>query len=141
VQESDVEEDAITGINVTPLVDITLVLLIIFMVTARFISEPSLGVNLPKASASASTEQEDRRIYLTVNTQREIFLNNAPVSEQELPGKIRELLKQKPDLSLVLRADKDVSHGDVMRVLDVVREQGVTQFGIAVEGSPATTQK
>lgn len=136
MQESDVDEDAITGINVTPLVDITLVLLIIFMVTARFISEPSLGVNLPKASASASTEQEDRRIYLTINTQRQIFLNNARVSEQELPGKIRELLKQKPDLSLVLRADKDVSHGDVMRVLDAVREQGVTQFGIAVEGKP-----
>jgi biopolymer transport protein TolR len=141
VQESDVEEDSITGINVTPLVDITLVLLIIFMVTARFISEPSLGVNLPKASASASTNQEDRRIYLTLNTQRQIFLNNVPVSEQELPGKIRELLKQKPDLSLVLRADKDVSHGDVMRVLDAVREQGVTQFGIAVQGGTAEPQK
>lgn len=141
MQESDVDEDAITGINVTPLVDITLVLLIIFMVTARFISEPSLGVNLPKASASASTEKEDRRVYLTINTQRQIFLNNSPVSEQELPGKIRELLKQKPDLNLVLRADKDVSHGDVMRVLDEVREQGVTQFGIAVEGSPATMKK
>lgn len=141
MQESDVDEDAITGINVTPLVDITLVLLIIFMVTARFISEPSLGVNLPKASASASTEHEDRRVYLTINTQRQIFLNNSPVSEQELPAKIRELLKQKPDLNLVLRADKDVSHGDVMRVLDAVREQGVTQFGIAVEGSPATTKK
>jgi biopolymer transport protein ExbD len=134
VQESDVEEDAITGINVTPLVDITLVLLIIFMVTARFISEPSLGVNLPKASASATTQQEDKRVYLTLNTQKQIFLNNAPVNEQELAAKIQQLLKEKPDLSLVLRADKDVSHGDVMRVLDIVREQGVTQFGIAVEG-------
>lgn len=137
MQESDVEEDAITGINVTPLVDITLVLLIIFMVTARFISEPSLGVNLPKASASASTKQEDNRVYLTLNTQRKIFLNNSPVNEQELAGKIQQLLKEKPGLSLVLRADKDVSHGDVMRVLDIVREQGVTQFGIAVEGTPA----
>ena len=134
MQESDVDEDAITGINVTPLVDITLVLLIIFMVTARFISEPSLGVNLPKATASASTEKEDHRVYLTLNTQKQIFLNNKPVTEQELPGKIRELLKEKPDLALVLRADKDVSHGDVMRVLDAVREQGVTTFGIAVEG-------
>jgi len=136
VQESDVEEDAITGINVTPLVDITLVLLIIFMVTARFISEPSLGVNLPKASASASTKQEDNRVYLTLNTKKQIFLNNAPINEQELAAKIQQLLKEKPNLSLVLRADKDVSHGDVMRVLDIVREQGVTQFGIAVEGKP-----
>ena len=134
MQESDVEEDAITGINVTPLVDITLVLLIIFMVTARFISEPSLGVNLPKASASAVTKEEDRRIYLTLNTKNEIFLNNAPVTEQDLAVKIRELIKEKPDLSLVLRADRSVSHGDVMRILDIVRNEGVTQFGIAVEG-------
>ena len=110
MQESDVEEDAITGINVTPLVDITLVLLIIFMVTARFISEPSLGVNLPKASASASTKQEDNRVYLTLNTKKQIFLNNAPINEQELAAKIQQLLKEKPNLSLVLRADKDVSH-------------------------------
>ncbi len=134
MQESDVEEDAITGINVTPLVDITLVLLIIFMVTARFISEPSLGVNLPKASASAATKEEDRRIYLTLNTKKEIFLNNAPVTEQDLAGRIRELIKEKPDLSLVLRADRSVAHGDVMRILDIVRNEGVTQFGIAVEG-------
>jgi biopolymer transport protein ExbD len=134
VHESDAEEDAITGINVTPLVDITLVLLIIFMVTARFISEPSLGVNLPKASASAATKEEDRRIYLTLNMKKEIYLNNAPVAEAELAAKIRELIKEKPDLSLVLRADKSVSHGDVMRVLDIVRNEGVSQFGIAVEG-------
>ncbi|HSE39630.1 MAG TPA: biopolymer transporter ExbD [Acidobacteriota bacterium] len=134
MHESDSEEDAITGINVTPLVDITLVLLIIFMVTARFISEPSLGVNLPKASASAATKEEDRRIYLTVNAKREIFLNNAPVTEDALGQKVRELLKEKPGMSLVLRADKSVSHGDVMRVLDIVRNEGVTQFGIAVEG-------
>ncbi len=139
MQESDVEEDSITGINVTPLVDITLVLLIIFMVTARFISEPSLGVNLPKASASAVTQQENRRVYLTLNSQRKIFLNNSRVSEQELPVKIRELLQQKPDLNLILRADKDVSHGAVMRVLDAVRNEGVTQFGIAVEGSTTKT--
>jgi biopolymer transport protein ExbD len=134
VHESDEEEDAITGINVTPLVDITLVLLIIFMVTARFISEPSLGVNLPKASASAVTKEEDRRVYLTLNTKREIFLNDAPVNEQDLAVKIRELVKQRPDLSLVLRADRNVSHGDVMKVLDIVRNEGVNQFGIAVEG-------
>ena len=134
MHESDAEEDAITGINVTPLVDITLVLLIIFMVTARFISEPSLGVNLPKASASAVTKEEDRRVFLTLNTKREIFLNDAPVNEQDLAVKIRELVKQRPDLSLVLRADRSVSHGDVMRVLDIVRNEGVNQFGIAVEG-------
>ena len=63
MQEFDSEEDAITGINVTPLVDITLVLLIIFMVTARFISEPSIGVTLPKSSSSNAGESSQRNVF------------------------------------------------------------------------------
>ena len=134
MQEFDPEEDAITGINVTPLVDITLVLLIIFMVTARFISEPSVGVNLPKSSSGGATEAGDRNVFLSLDQNRHLYLNNTPVSEADLAGRMQALLKEKPDLNLVLRADKSVSHGDVMEVLDVVRAAGVTQFGIAVEG-------
>jgi biopolymer transport protein ExbD len=135
MQESELEEDSITGINVTPLVDITLVLLIIFMVTARFISEPSIGVALPKSSQSARSEISENNVFLTINEKHQIFLNNSPVETAELEGKIRELLKQKPQLNLVLRADKTISHGEVITILDQVRSQGVTQFGIAVEGS------
>ena len=80
MQDSDSEEDAITGINVTPLVDITLVLLIIFMVTARFIAEPSIGVNLPKTSEKGGAQASDNNVFLTINEKREIFLMNKPVS-------------------------------------------------------------
>ncbi len=134
MQESDSEEDAITGINVTPLVDITLVLLIIFMVTARFISEPSIGVKLPKSSTSAPGDSSERNVFLTINANREIFLNNQAVTQDKLPESIREMIQKRPDLNLVLRADKNVPHGDVIAILDEVRSQGVTQFGIAVEG-------
>lgn len=134
MQEFEPDEDAITGINVTPLVDITLVLLIIFMVTARFISEPSVGVKLPKSSSGGATETSDRNVFLSLALDRRLFLNNSPVSEADLAGRMRALLKEKPNLNLVLRADKAVPHGDVMKVLDIVREAGVTQFGIAVEG-------
>ncbi|HEY4491846.1 MAG TPA: biopolymer transporter ExbD [Acidobacteriota bacterium] len=135
MQDFDPEEEAITGINVTPLVDITLVLLIIFMVTARFISEPSIGVSLPKTSQSSRAAVTDDNVFLTINDRHQIFLNNASVTPNELGQKIRELLKEKPNMNLVLRADKSIPHGEVMTVLDTVRSEGVGQFGIAVEGS------
>lgn len=134
MQEFDAEEDSITGINVTPLVDITLVLLIIFMVTARFISEPSLGVQLPKSSKTASAQPSDNRIFLTINSDHQIYLNNKAATRENLPQLIRDLLKEKPEMNLVLRADRSIPHGEVVEVLDIVRAEGVTQFGIAVEG-------
>jgi biopolymer transport protein TolR len=134
VQEFDPEEESITGINVTPLVDITLVLLIIFMVTARFISEPSIGVNLPKTSSHATAQATPSNVFLTINEQHQIFLNNRAISRQDLAVQIRQLKKDKPDLNLILRADRSVSHGEVMAVLDEIRNEGITQFGIAVEG-------
>lgn len=134
MQDFEPEEDAITGINVTPLVDITLVLLIIFMVTARFIAEPSIGVNLPKTSEKGGGQASENNVFLTIDEKHEIFLNNRKVTAADLPGQIQQLLKEKPNMNLVLRADKNVSHGEVIQILDEVRSQGVTQFGIAVEG-------
>jgi biopolymer transport protein ExbD len=134
MQEFESEEEAITGINVTPLVDITLVLLIIFMVTARFIAEPSIGVNLPKSSASTSAEVSERNVFLTIDGKHHIFLNNTPVTAANLGEKIHEMLQKRPDLNLIIRADKNIPHGEVITILDEVRAQGVTQFGIAVAG-------
>jgi biopolymer transport protein TolR len=134
MQEFESDDDAITGINVTPLVDVTLVLLIIFMVTARFIAEPSIGVKLPKTSTAAPGEASDQNVFLTINEQHEIFLNNAHVTREQLGSRIKELQQSKPNMNLVLRADKSIPHGEVISVLDEVRNQGITQFGIAVEG-------
>jgi biopolymer transport protein TolR len=136
MQEFDPEEDAITGINVTPLVDITLVLLIIFMVTARYITEPSIGVQLPKASSTAQASSVDNNVYLTIDQQHRVFLNNKQVERGDLSNQIKTLLQQKPALNLVLRADSRIEHGEVISILDQVRKEGVTQFGIAVEGTP-----
>jgi len=135
MQDFDPEEEQITGINVTPLVDITLVLLIIFMVTARYISEPNVGVKLPKSSQSARTQPTDNNVFLTIDSHHEIFLNNTRVDMKQLGGNLQALMKEKPNMNLILRADKNITHGEVMAVLDEVRAQGVTQFGFAVEGT------
>lgn len=133
MQEFESDEESITGINVTPLVDITLVLLIIFMVTARFISEPSVGVNLPRTSQGGSSAVNERNVFLSMDVNGGLFLNNTRIDLSQLGDRMQALIKEKPDLNLVLRADKSVPHGDVMQVLDIVRAAGVTQFGIAVE--------
>lgn len=133
MQEFESDEDAITGINVTPLVDITLVLLIIFMVTARFISEPSVGLKLPKTSQSDRARVSENNVFLTINAKHELFLNNERVQEKDLPGRIATLLHEKPAMNLILRADKSISHGEVVAALDAARGAGVTQFGFAVE--------
>lgn len=135
MQEFEPDEDAITGINVTPLVDITLVLLIIFMVTARFLDTSSFDINLPKSSTGAKNRVSEDQIFLTLNDHGEIFLNKTKVNRDELQSRIRELLKEKPGLSLILRADKDIPHGDVVAVLDQIRNGGVSQFGIAVDAA------
>ena len=134
MQEFELEEDSITGINVTPLVDITLVLLIIFMVTARYISEPSIGVTLPKSSSSSAGEASEKNVFLTIDQSHQIYLNNSLVAQEKLGESIRQLLAKRADLNLIIRADKNISHGEVISILDEVRSQGVTEFGIAVEG-------
>jgi len=134
MQELD-EEDAITGINVTPLVDITLVLLIIFMVTARFISEPSIGINLPKTSQQSTPPAADNNVFLTITSNHDIFLGNKKVTQSDLGNAAKSMLQEKPNLTVIVRADKSVTHGEVVTVLDELRGVGITQFGIAVEAN------
>ncbi|HET6266896.1 MAG TPA: biopolymer transporter ExbD, partial [Acidobacteriota bacterium] len=104
MQELD-EEDAITGINVTPLVDITLVLLIIFMVTARFISEPSIGINLPKTSQQSTPPAADNNVFLTITSNHDIFLGNKKVTQSDLGNAAKSMLQEKPNMTVIVRAD------------------------------------
>jgi biopolymer transport protein ExbD len=124
-------EDPITGINVTPLVDITLVLLIIFMVTATFIVSPSIKVELPKAVTAESSDPQTFTIVLTRDAK--LFLNGAPTTEPQIIEYIGRRLASTPDLQVIISADKKVYHGDVVHMIDLVRHYGVSKFAINVE--------
>ncbi len=121
----------ISEINVTPLVDITLVLLIIFMTTATLILRPSINVSLPRAKTAETTKTSPLGIVIDKNDN--IYLNGKPVTEEELRKKIREILKEQKIPEVIIAADKDVKHGYFIHVLDIVREEGVTKFAINVE--------
>ena len=124
----------IEGINVTPLVDIVLVLLIIFIVTAKLVVAPSVPLDLPKASKG---EELQTIFSVAVPVSGSLQLDGAPIADDELGAKAKAALARDPELRAVIQADKDVSHGRVMAVLDVLKVAGLSRvaFG-ATPGVP-----
>ncbi|MBI2060072.1 MAG: biopolymer transporter ExbD [Nitrospirae bacterium] len=126
------EDDLITGINVTPLVDITLVLLIIFMVTAVYIVAPAIKVKLPKAATAESTPITSVALVLDIN--RVLYFNGTPTNEEDVRKILGDLVREKTDVQAMISADKDVTHGEVIHLMDLVRQLGITKFAVNVEG-------
>jgi biopolymer transport protein ExbD len=123
----------ITEINVTPLVDIVLVLLIIFMVTATYIVNPTIKIDLPKAATG--TEQTRTTLALTLDRAGALYLNGEKSDEGAVIRFIAAELPKNADLQAIIAADKIVSHGAVVRVIDLVKRAGVRRFAINVESA------
>jgi biopolymer transport protein ExbD len=124
----------ITEINVTPLVDIVLVLLIIFMVTTTYIVNPSIKVDLPKAATGS--DQAKTTLGLTLTKEGGLFLNGDKTDDGGVQRFIAAELPRNPDLQAVIAADKIVPHGSVVHVIDLVKRAGVRKFAINVETGP-----
>ncbi len=127
------DDDIITGINVTPLVDIMLVLLIVFMLTANLIARPSIEVQLPQAATGQSAQPTTLALTLTKDGQ--LFLNGAPTDDAALRAYIPELAKSDPKAQAIIAADKEVSHGRVIWLIDLVRSSGIYNFALNVDPS------
>ncbi len=120
----------IAAINVTPLVAVVLVLLVILMVASTYIVAQTLKVNLPRAKMSDGTAEKPNTVQLFKNG--EMRWNEHPVTEQELPTRIKEVVSADPEISLVISADKDSTHGQVVHIMDVAKVAGVTKFAINI---------
>jgi biopolymer transport protein TolR len=118
-------------INVTPLVDVMLVLLIIFMVTAPMMME-GVEVNLPQTKTESIKTQEDPLI-LSVNKKGEIFLENHSVKLEDLGKRIETIFRYRKEKEVLLRADKEIPYGFVVKVMAEVRRAGVTKLGMVTE--------
>jgi biopolymer transport protein TolR len=125
------DDDTITGINVTPLVDVTLVLLIIFMVTASFIVAPAVKVELPQVSKA--DEPPSRSLHFLVDQGGTVYLNDKRVEESKVLGLVQKEVAANADVQVLVSADKKVPYGEVIRLLDLVRSAGVKKFAISVE--------
>ncbi len=121
----------ITEINVTPLVDIILVLLIVFMLTAHVIARRAIEVKLPKASQG--TVPPSTPLAITLTREGRFYLNGAEISADGLRDAVRDAVAKDPDTQVLVAGDKDVSHGRVVWVLDLVKSLGVTTFAIQID--------
>jgi len=122
--------DMITDINVTPLVDIILVLLIIFMLTANLIAKPSIEVQLPQAATGEPTEPSTIGLMLTKDGS--LFLNGVVTDETALKGYLAELAAADPKAQAIIAADQAVTHGQVIHLIDLVRQQGILRFALNI---------
>ena len=113
------DDEMITAINVTPLVDVVLVLLVIMMVSATYIVSQSLKVDLPKTSTS--DEAVTTVAAVTITREREIYFNNEKVDEGALSGKLKEAKARGAEVNLVVSADQEVQHGLVVHVIDLAK--------------------
>ena len=128
---ADNDDEGITGINVTPLVDITLVLLIIFMVTASYIVKETIEVELPRATHGGETVQKTFAVLVTRDGK--MFLNGVPVDDGALVAEVQRARSAGEDVQAIVGADKNATHGAVTHLLDVLKGAGVTKFAIQIE--------
>jgi biopolymer transport protein TolR len=124
----------IAAINVTPLVDVMLVLLVIFMVTAPILQQ-GVSVSLPKVKAAA-LPGEEVQLVVTVTQDGAVYLNDQRISAEELGPKLTAILKLQPDKQVFLRADQNVRYGEVMRVIAAIKGAGVERLGMVTEPVP-----
>jgi biopolymer transport protein ExbD len=129
------DDDIVAGINVTPLVDITLVLLIIFMVTAKLITQQGIPMDLPKAASAGTTQT-----VFTVSVDRDghVFADGrALATDDELRAAAKTALAANPETRTVIQAAGAASHASVMHTMDELRESGVTKLAFAADKTPA----
>jgi biopolymer transport protein TolR len=126
--------ETLSQINVTPLVDVMLVLLVIFMVTAPILQQ-GVSVNLPQVRAGALAG-EDVQLVVTVAAAGAVFLNDVEMPPERLAEKLQAVLREQPDRQVFLRADAEVPYGRVVSVMAAIREAGVERLGM-VTAPPA----
>lgn len=129
--------ETLSQINVTPLVDVMLVLLVIFMVTAP-IMQQGVAVDLPAVEAGAlAGDGDEPQLVVTVTEAQEVYLNDTPFSVPDLGKKLAAVLAEQPGRQVFLRADAEVSYGLVMQVMASMRQAGVKRLGMVTEPPPA----
>ena len=121
----------IAEINITPLTDIFLVLLIIFMITSSAIVESGGKVNLPEV---AKTETAPRGIIVTLTPEQEIYVNQKKVTADELEPALRAVLSESPDRVVILRGDRNVLLGEAVWVMSVIKKAGASEIAVAAQG-------
>ncbi len=125
------DDDVIATINIVPFVDIVLVLLIIFMITSSAIANASISVDLPSAASAGSSVSSTLNVVL--NADGELFLNGEATDYDALGAHVAQAAWKEKDLQAVISADKSIDYGRVIKIIDVVKSNGVRSFALNIE--------
>jgi biopolymer transport protein TolR len=123
-------QTALADINITPLVDVVLVLLIIFMVTAPIL-QSGIEVNVPKTRTVKEITEE--RLVVSIDKQQRVFLGNDPININDIATQIRQKVRDAQHQSIFIRADEDVPFGAFATVMDAVKQSGITNVSIVTQ--------
>ena len=123
-------QTSLSDINITPLVDVVLVLLIIFMVTAPVL-QSGIEVNVPKTRSVKEITEE--RLVISINKEQRVFLGNDPVNINEIGAKIKQKIRDPKHQSIFIRSDEDVPFGAFATVMDAVKATGITNVSIVTQ--------
>ncbi|HNX58844.1 MAG TPA: biopolymer transporter ExbD [Spirochaetota bacterium] len=125
------DDGVISDINITPMVDVILVLLVIFMVTANFLKKESININLPKVAKADANIKESTQIALTKDGQ--FFIEGKSISEEDLVTSMSREAKLRPNMRVTLAADENIAYGSVSKLMGVLRRCGVTKIALSVK--------
>ncbi len=125
------DEHIVSEINVVPFVDVVLVILIIFLVISPTFIKPGFDINLPKAQTAK--KPENVKVILSIDIEGIFYINQKPVEEQALNKQLTKMAAKHKDMKAVIAADKDVAHGNVISLIDLVRKAGIKNFAVSVE--------
>ena len=121
-----------TDINVTPLVDVMLVLLIIMMIVAPLLQQ-GVPVTLPLAANSSEKPETQDQTVVTIDRNKDVYLNAVPVASGQLQGRIKEVLEDKSDKIVIIKADEEAPYSAVMDTMDELRAAGIEDMGLITE--------
>lgn len=125
------DDDEIGYINITPMVDVLLVLLVIFMVTANFLKQESVNINLPKVNAADPNVAQSIQVALTKDGK--LLMEGMDTTEDALIRKLSQESKYRPNMRVTLSADERLAYGSIARVMGLIRQSGVTRIALSVK--------
>lgn len=128
------DDDYVAGINVTPLVDVVLVLLVIFMMTAPVIYQSAIKVQLPKAKSGEAAEGKGP-LQFTVAADGAVSWDSKPVDWATLGTRLTELVAKNPEQTAIISADETTPHGAVIKLMDALRQSGLSRFALNVDSA------
>lgn len=129
------DRGTMSQINVTPLVDVMLVLLVIFMVTAPMMQQ-GVQVNLPKAETKAMATQEEA-VVVSIDRSGKVFINATEVAPGDLKDQLTTMVANRTKKEVFLKADRDVPYGDVVRTMAEIKGAGIERLGMVTEPAPS----